>query len=157
MTCFVVERGDEDQPALGGERFRPLLRAVVRLACELHLRPKPLDRVHLDARRRLRHDDEGPNPELARGQRDALRVIAGRRRDDPARTLLAGERRELVVGASELEREYRLKILALEPYLAAKPGGELRSEVERRLPRHLVDARFQDLGDVISGHEAGLV
>ena len=85
----------------------------------------------------------------------AVRMIAGGRRDDPARALLGGERRELVVGASELEREYRLKVLALEPHFAAEPGGELRSQLQRRLAGHVVDACLQDLGDVVSGHGSG--
>ena len=63
---LVVERRDEDHPAFGCKPFRPLLRPVVRLAREHHLRPEPLDRIHLDARRRLRHDDEGAHPEPAR-------------------------------------------------------------------------------------------
>ena len=149
---LVVEGRNEDHPALGREGSARSFAPSYVLAGQHHLRPEPLHRLHLDARRRLRHDDEGTNPEPARGERNPLRMIAGGRRDDPTRPLLAGERRELVVGASELEREYRLKVLALEPDLAAEPRGELRSKLQRGLARHVVDARLQDLGDVVSGH-----
>ena len=60
----------------------------------------------------------------------------------PPRLLLPGQRRELVAGAADLEREDRLKVLALEPHLAAEPGGELRCEFQRRFARHVVDARL---------------
>ena len=51
---------------------------IVGLARKHHLRPEALDRVHLDARRRLRHDDEGANPEPLRRERDALCMVPGR-------------------------------------------------------------------------------
>ena len=56
---LVVEGRDEDHPVLGGQRIGPRLRVVVGLAFEHHLRPEPLDRLDLDARCGLRHDDEG--------------------------------------------------------------------------------------------------
>ena len=149
---LIVERRNEDHPAFGREPFRPLLRPVVRFPREHHLRPEPFDRLHLDARCRFRHDDEGAHSQPARGERHALRVIAGGGRDDPLRAFRRGERRELVVGASNLEREYRLKVLALEPDFAAEPGGELRGQLQRRLAGHVVDTRLEDLRDVIAGH-----
>ena len=78
---LVVEGRNEDHPALGREGVRARLGAVVVLAGQHHLRAEPLDRLHLDARRGLRHDDEGTHPEPARGERNPLRMIAGGRCD----------------------------------------------------------------------------
>ena len=49
------------------------------------LRIESSDRINLDIRRRLRHDDDGPYSEMLRRKCDALRVIAGARRDDTDR------------------------------------------------------------------------
>ena len=75
--------------------------------------------------------------ELSRGQRNPLRMVAGRRCDDTPRALFRRERGELVVGTPELEREDRLQVLPLEPDLAAEPGSELRAHARgaSRAPR----------------------
>ena len=56
-----------------------------------------LDRVELRARRRLGRDDRRGHARLARGPRDALRHVAGARRDDAACEL--GWRRRADAGA----------------------------------------------------------
>ena len=72
-------------------------------------------------RRRDRHHDRRAAAEPLRGERHALRVVAGRRRDHAARAARAGGRlRHLVVGAAQLEREHRLQVLALEQHAVAE-------------------------------------
>ena len=48
------------------------------------------------------------------GERDRLRVVAGRKRQDAAAPLVGGEPRQRVVGAAELEGAGALQVLALE-------------------------------------------
>ena len=47
-------------------------------------------RLDLDGGRGARHDDGRGDAELARGQRHALRMVAGRRRDDAPRATSSG-------------------------------------------------------------------
>jgi hypothetical protein len=78
------------------------------------------------SRRIARHHDDGRHVEQLRGRRDALRMIAGRKRHHPAAPLVGGERGQLVVGAAELERAGPLQRLRLEE---DTPAGE---RIERR-------------------------
>src|SRR5204863_2868021 len=55
----------------------------------------------------------------------------------------------LVIGAAQLEREDRLQVLALEENGVAQPLGQGARRLERRLARHVVDARFQDALEII--------
>ena len=86
----------------------------------------------------------GAQAEVARGEGDALRVIAGARRDDAARALGVGEVGDPVVGAAQLVAEDRLQVLALEQDLVAEPPRQPRRRLERRLVRDVVDAAGQD-------------
>ena len=60
--------------------------------------------------------------------------------------------RHLVVGAAQLEREDGLLVLALQQDAVAEPPRQRRRELERRLDRHVVDLRGQDLLQVVDGH-----
>ena len=60
------------------------------------------------------HDDDRRHAEKPRRRRDALRVVAGGEGHDAAGALLERDRRELVVGAAELERAGALQGLRLE-------------------------------------------
>ena len=110
----IVERVDEREARFGDERVAVGLRVGIAVAVQLDLGAHAAHRVDLDLRRGLRHHDDGAQPELARGERDALRVIAGAGGDDAAGALLGVEVRDAVVGAAQLEAEDRLQVLALE-------------------------------------------
>ena len=62
-----------------------------------------------------RHDDGRRHAEELRRERDRLRVIARRRRDDAARARLGIQLREKIVRAAELERAAALQHLRLDP------------------------------------------
>src|SRR5690606_27149917 len=110
-------------------------------------------RVDLELRRGDRHHDHRPATQRARGKRHALRMVAGRRRDHAPREFLRAEVRHPVVGATQLEGEDRLQVLALEQDAVAVPGGEDGSGFERRLERDVVDPRRQDLLQVVGVHD----
>jgi hypothetical protein len=101
---------------------------VVRLARQHHFTAKGSHRLHLDLRRRRRHDDHRPTAELGRRQRHALRMIAGRRTDHATLQLFGREMNDLVVGAAQLEGKNRLQVFALEqhrlPIRADRPGAK---------------------------------
>ena len=83
----IVERMDEGQAGLGDQRVAVRLRVGVAVADEHDLGAARPHRLHLDRRRRLRHDDDGAQPELLRREGDALGVVAGARGDDAAGAL----------------------------------------------------------------------
>ena len=78
------------------------------------------------------------------GERHALRMVAGARRDDAAGALGLGHVRDAVVGAAQLVAEDRLQVLALEQHLVAEAARQPVRPVERRLVRDVVDAAVQD-------------
>ena len=67
-------------------------------------------------------------------------MVAGAGSDDTARPLPVRQMRNLVVGAAQLEAEDRLQVLALEKDFVVETLGQAWRLVERRLPRHVVDA-----------------
>ena len=83
----IVERVDEGQPGLGDQRVAVRLRVRVAVADEHDLGAERPHRVHLDRRRRLRHDDDRAQPELLRREGDALGVVAGAGGDHAAGAL----------------------------------------------------------------------
>ena len=88
----------------------------IRVAEQDHVGAARPHRLDLDLRRGHRHDDDGAAAELLRRQRHALRVIAGRCRDDAALQLRTVEPGHLVVSAAQLEALDRLQVLALEQH-----------------------------------------
>ena len=104
---------------------------------------------HLDARCRARHHDGGDDAELLAREGDALRVVAGRGRDDAALQRLARQARHLVVGAADLEGEDRLQVLALQQHAIVQPPGEGGQGIERRPDRDVVDPRVEDAAGVV--------
>ena len=139
----IVERVDERETRFGDERVAIRLRVGIAVAVQFDLGAHAAHRVHLDLRRGLRHDDGGVQSELARGERDALRVIAGAGGDHAARALIRVEVRDAVVGAAQLEAEDGLQILALEMDARAEPRRQQRRRIERRIARDVVDAAGQ--------------
>jgi hypothetical protein len=150
----VVERVQEGQALLGLEDLGLGERLVEGVAVQHHLGAAGPAGIDLDGGRGPRHHDHRPGAELGRGQRHALRVIARRGADHAAGDLVRAQARHLVVGAPQLEREDRLKILAFQQHPPAEPLREARHRVEGALDRHVVDAGGEDLADVVR-HGAG--
>ena len=85
----VIERRHERGAALLGDLRRDRL-AVLALAVVQHdLGAECARPLELDLRRIGRHDDRCPHLQPARGERDGLRVIAGRVRHDAGVALVA--------------------------------------------------------------------
>jgi hypothetical protein len=68
----IVEWMNERHPAFGRKRVAVCLGIAIGVAGEHHLRTHRTHCIHLDPRRCLRHDDHGPEPQLARGVGDTL-------------------------------------------------------------------------------------
>ena len=58
----------------------------------------------------------------------------------------------LVVGAAQLEGEHGLQVLALEQHAIAQAARQALGRLERRFDRDVVDARLEDLLDVVVVH-----
>ena len=74
-----------------------------------------------------------------RRERNPLGMIARARTDHATGTFGIRQMGDPVVGAPKLEAEYWLEILTLEQDLRSQPGRQPRCDIERRLPRHIVD------------------
>ena len=110
------------------------------------------DRLHLDLGGRERHHDDGPDAPRARGERDALRMVAGGGADHAA---LRGDRRELrdlVVRSANFERKHRLKVFPLEEHPVVQTAGERVRRVERSFDRDVVNFGFEDSFEVVVLH-----
>ncbi len=130
------------------------------IAMQHHLAATGAHALHLQLRRGARHDDGGLDAQFARRQRQALRMVTRRGGDHAAGELFGRQLRQLVVGAANLEGEHRLQILALEQNLVAEPLGKLAGGLQRGFDGHVVDARGEDLLDVLfehSGYLGGLL
>jgi len=132
-----------------------LIGVVVGLAVQHHFGAARRHRVDLDLRRGHRHDDDGAAAELLRGQRHALRMVAGAGRDHAALERGRRQVRHLVVRAAQLEREHRLQVLALEQQRVAEALRQAGRALERRFDGHVVDARLEDAFDVGLLHGGG--
>ncbi|MCY1361949.1 hypothetical protein D9M69_486450 [compost metagenome] len=156
--------------ALAGDHFRIVVGVDVDVALLLHQLQRIRQRLgegvavqhrlaaagahalHLQFRGGARHHDGRLDAQLAGGQRHALRMVAGGGGDHAALQLLAGQLRQLVVGAANLEGEHRLQILALEQDLVAQPLGKLAGRLQGSFHGDVVDARGEDLLDVLFEH-----
>ena len=145
----VVIGMDEGQTLLGFELAGMAVGLVEALAMQHDAPAEAAHRLNLDVRRGARHHDGRLDAELLCRQRHALRMIAGGGADHAALGLDRGETRDLVVGAAQLEREDGLQILVLEERAAAEPGGQARQRIERAFDRNVIDARPDDLADVV--------
>ncbi len=148
----VVERMDVGQPFGLRDFQRAFIGFLVVVAMQNDARRPVADGFHLDVGGRLRHDDSHRNTQLFGCQRHALRMIAGRRGDNAARLLLFRQMQHLVVGASQFERENRLQILALDQHIVVEARGQGRRRLQRRFRRNVVDARVQDLVQIVFRH-----
>ena len=80
----VVERVDERVAVFLGQLHGVLIGLVVNVAVQNHLGAEVLRALDLDERRGGGHDDGGLHAVALGGVGDALRMVAGRRRDEPA-------------------------------------------------------------------------
>ncbi len=109
-------------------------------------------RLHLGHRRVDGHEDRRLHAERARRERDALRVVAGARRDDAAGALVGAERRDAVVGAADLEGAGALEVLGLHQHLGADPLGQEARREDRRAGGDALDGRGGRADGVEVGH-----
>ena len=137
----LLERVDEGRAVLRHVRARDGQRLLERRPGELDLGAVVPGRVDLRHRRVLRHEDARPRPDLARGPRDRLAVVAGARRDDARRAFLGAQRRDAVEGTAHLERAGALEILGLEVDLAADEARQRLGAVDRRDARDVLEPR----------------
>ncbi len=152
----IVVRVDIDVAFLFHQLQRIGQRLGEGIAMQYHLAATGSHALHLQLWRGARHDDGGLDPQLLGRQRDALGMVAGRRGDHTARQFLGRKLRQLVVGASHLEGEHWLQILALEQNLVADPFGKLAGGLQRRFDGDVIDARSEDLLDVVFEHSGYL-
>ena len=150
----MVERRHERQAAACGFCLRPRLAVEPGRSIDDHLGTVARDAVYLDARRGLRHHDNGADAEALRGEGDCLSVIARGVGDDTGSALLRREQREHVQGAPDLEGAHRLLVLAFEE--KGMRRGPLRSaNLDERSPdRNPADA-VRGGDDVFQGDERG--
>src|SRR3569832_572494 len=148
----VVVGMDEHHALFIGELDRADIGLVVCVAVQHRLRAELAHRLHLDVGRGARHDDERLDAEAVRRQRHPLRMVAGRRGDHAARTLLRTHVHDLVIGAAQLEGEHGLQVLALQQHVIAHTLGQAAHHIERRLYRHVVDPRLENFFEIILGH-----
>src|SRR6185312_12944425 len=152
----VVEGMHEREISLTAQLRCALVRRIVVVAVQNRLAAEIDDRLNFDLRGRLRHDDHRGHAASASGERDALRVIAGRRAYHAAARDCLREMRDLVVGAAQLEREDRLQVLALEQNARAEPLREPWRRIERRFDRYVVNARLENAFDIGTGHSRSI-
>ena len=140
----IVERMHEHQPGFAHDLIAVCLGFGVAVAGQDHFGAERPHRRHLDVGRRLRHDDERAQAEMAGRIGDALCVVAGARRDNAARALGLGEMGDPVVGAPELVAEDWLEIFALEQDLILQALREVEGRLERRFLGDVVDTAVEN-------------
>src|SRR5581483_678484 len=129
----IVEGVNVGVAALGDELLGLLVRVVPDLPVQHDLGAVGLRRGDFRRRRVLRHAHDGMNAVNLRGERDTLRMIAGRRTDHAAALLLLRQIRELVERAADLVRAGLLEDLRFQPDVEAGPLAEDPRGEERRL------------------------
>ena len=85
----------------------------------------------------------------SRRQRHALRMVARRSGDHPACFLRIAQLHQFVVGATDLEGERWLQVLALEQNPIAQRLGQRWRRLQRRTHGDVVDRRGEDLFHVL--------
>ncbi len=140
----VVERRHERHAGRLRQLVAVRLRVLVGVAGQDDVGAEVADRLDLDLRRRLRHDDERAQAEVSGGERHALRVVAGARGNHAGGPLRLRQVRNAVIGAAQLEAEDRLQVFPLEADIVAQPLRQPRGALERGLVGDVVDAAGQD-------------
>jgi hypothetical protein len=128
----MIEGGDDRHPGIARQHRAVRCGVGVVVAHEVDRRPQASHRLHLDRRRRARHHDAAAQPEAHRAGGDALGMVSGGGGDHAGASRRLVERCDRVVGATELEREHRGQVLALEPHVTAEARAERGGAIERR-------------------------
>ncbi len=110
----------------------------------------------LDFRRGLGHHDGGLDAHFPCGEGQPLGMVASRGGDYAASQLFCGQLRQLVVGPADLEREHRLQVFALEQDLVAQAFAQLPGAVQGGFDGNVIDARGEDLLDVLFEHRESI-
>ncbi|MNO75294.1 hypothetical protein D3C76_663300 [compost metagenome] len=127
-----------------------------RVAMQHHLATARAHAFDLDLRSSLGHHDGGLDAHFARGQGQALGVVAGRGGDHATGQFFRAQLGQFVIGAADLEREYWLQVFALEQNLVAQALAQLPGALQRGFDRNVVDARGEDLLDVLFEHRESI-
>jgi hypothetical protein len=134
----VVEGVHEHQAPVAGEDQRVLVRLIVIIAMQHDFAAQVRDRAHLDVGRGHRHHDERGNAPGARGEGDALCVVARGCADDAARGHRRRELCHLVVGAANFERKHRLEVFPLEENAIVQAARQARRRIQRGFDGNVV-------------------
>ena len=121
-----------------------------------HLAAARAHAFDLDLRGGLRHHDGCLDTQFARRQCHTLGMVAGRGGDHAAGQFFWAQLRQFVVRPTDLEGEHRLQILALEQDTVAQPLAQLASALQRGFDSDVVDARGEDLLDVLFEHRESI-
>ncbi len=141
----VVERMDEGQGVFTFETERVEVGVRIAVAVQHDVAAVGPDSIDLESRGGHGHDDHRLAPEPLGCERHALGMISRRSTDDAASKLFCRQMRHLVIGASQLEAEYRLAVFALQEHLVRKTFGEASRGLQRRFDGDVVDACSQNL------------
>ena len=145
----IVEGMHESQALVPLQQQRMAVGVGVAVAMQHDLAAQGLHGVDLQARCRHRHHDDGAAAQALGRQRHTLGVVAGRGADHAARQHFRREPHHLVVGAAQLEAENGLLVFTLEQHVVGDPARQVASGLQRRLARHVVDARGQNFLEII--------
>ncbi|MNE30145.1 hypothetical protein D3C80_1236460 [compost metagenome] len=126
------------------------------IAMQHHLAAARAHAFDLDLRGGLGHDDGRLDPQFPRRQRQALGMVAGRGGHHATGQLLWGQLGELVIGAADLEGEHRLQVFALEQDVVAQALAQLAGGLQRGFDGNVVNARGEDLLDVLFEHRESI-
>ncbi len=127
-----------------------------RVTVQHHLAAPGAHALDLDFRCGLGHHDGRLDAQLPCCQGQALGVVARRGGDHAARQFLGAQLGQLVVGPANLEGEHRLQVFALEQDLVAQALAQLPGTVQGRFDGDIVDARGEDLLDVLFEHRESI-
>ncbi len=148
----VVIGVDESQLALLCQDHGVDIGVAVGIAVQHHVGAAALHGFDFYLRGGGGHHDGGFALQALRRQRHPLGMVAGGSRDHPALERCGRKLHHLVVGPAQLEREYRLQILALEHDRVADAARQVGREFQRAFDRHVVDAGGEYFFQVVVVH-----
>jgi hypothetical protein len=155
---LVVERMNVREALVAHQLFRFLVRLIPDRSVQHDLRAVAARGGDLRGRCVFGHADDGADAVNLRRQRDALRVIAGRRADHAARLLLLRHQREFVQRSADLVRADALKHLRFQPDFESRQLAQLPRRQQRRVFDMRRDARadFAEIVERQSEHRESL-
>ncbi|MNZ76598.1 hypothetical protein D3C78_951110 [compost metagenome] len=133
-----------------GQRFRE------RVTVQHHLATARTHAFDLDLGGGLGHHDGGLDPQLTGRQGHALGMVAGRCGDYATGQFLSTELGQLVIGTANLEGEHRLQVFTLEQDVVAQTLAQLAGGLQRSFDGNVVNARGEDLLDVLFEHRESI-